>query len=180
MLLTLQNVVTSTVNSPKCVFIGYAEDHSHDTFRFYNPEIDKIFLSRDVTKWLEWHGRIAGVENMELFEHLERPEKFSIIPETNATDQPPDDDDDPPFLPEGINAEAPNISIPLSLPQTELSQTSSHEAVNIDPPAEIPEKIPPPRHKLLREIKGLQTSYNPISLEDILHIFNVNDKSYPV
>ena len=43
------------------------------------------------------------------------------------------------------------------------------------------------RHKLLREIKGLQTSYNPISLEDILDtkllpakfMFNVNDESYP-
>ena len=123
---------------------------------------------------------------MELFEHLESLKKSSMIPVTNVADQP-HDDDNPPFLPEGINAEAPNLSIPLSLPQTEMSQTSSHEAVNIDPPAEIPEKTPPPRHKLLREIKGLQTSYNPISLEDILHanllpaefIFNVNDESYP-
>jgi hypothetical protein len=52
----------------KCVFVDYAEDHAPDTFRFFNPETDKVFLSRDVTKWLEWHGRIAGMEDMELFE----------------------------------------------------------------------------------------------------------------
>jgi hypothetical protein len=42
-------------------------------------------------------------------------------------------------------------------------------------------------NKLRREIKGLKTSYNPISLEDILHttllpaeiIFNISDESYP-
>jgi hypothetical protein len=34
----------------KCVFVGYAEDHTPDTFRFYNPKTDKVFLSRDDTK----------------------------------------------------------------------------------------------------------------------------------
>ena len=59
-----------------------------------------------------------------------------------------------------------------------------------EPPVETQDdkrNSPPPRHKLSRQIKGLQTSYNPISLEDILHarilpvefIFNAHDESYP-
>jgi hypothetical protein len=36
----------------KCVSAGYAEGHSPNTFRFYHLETDKVFLSRDVTKWL--------------------------------------------------------------------------------------------------------------------------------
>jgi hypothetical protein len=38
---------------------------------FHNPETDKVFLSVDVTIWLEWNGRISGLEDMELLEQLE-------------------------------------------------------------------------------------------------------------
>ena len=61
------------------------------------------------------------------------------------------------------------------------------EDVTSKSPSKLPDDKTKPRHKLLREIKSLQTSYNPISLEDILHtnllpaefMFNVNDESYP-
>ena len=32
----------------KCIFLGYAEDHSGDVYRFYNMRTGKIILSRDV------------------------------------------------------------------------------------------------------------------------------------
>ena len=32
----------------KCIFLGYAEDHSGDVYRFYNMQTGKVKLSRDV------------------------------------------------------------------------------------------------------------------------------------
>ena len=46
--------------------MGYADDHSGDTFRFYNPETHKIILSRDVT-WAEWHGSQEVPESLRMF-----------------------------------------------------------------------------------------------------------------
>ena len=46
--------------------MGYADDHSGDTFRFYNPETHKIILSRDVT-WAEWHGSQEVPESLHMF-----------------------------------------------------------------------------------------------------------------
>ena len=54
----------------KCSFVGYTEDHSPDTF-YCNRKTNKVSLSRDFTKWLDWHGRIADVDVMELIEQLE-------------------------------------------------------------------------------------------------------------
>ena len=33
----------------KCVFVGYADDHSDHTYRFFNPITRKVILSRNVT-----------------------------------------------------------------------------------------------------------------------------------
>ncbi|GAX29244.1 hypothetical protein FisN_28Lu116, partial [Fistulifera solaris] len=44
----------------KCVMVGYADDHSGDTYRFYKPDSDTIILSRDVV-WDEWHGASDNV-----------------------------------------------------------------------------------------------------------------------
>ena len=32
----------------KCIFQGYAEDHSGDVYRFYNMQAGKVKMSRDV------------------------------------------------------------------------------------------------------------------------------------
>jgi hypothetical protein len=52
---------------------------------------------------LEWHGygRIAALEDMELFEQLETLKKSPKIPEIDVIDQHLDEVD-PPFLPKGI------------------------------------------------------------------------------
>lgn len=71
------------VRATKCVFIGYAVDHSGDTYKFYNPETKSTFLSRDVHQWMEWHGRITATDDMDLFTELEKLKQDSIIlPET--------------------------------------------------------------------------------------------------
>ena len=42
----------SSKKGHKCVFLGYADDHSSDCYRFYNPETQGIIASRDV-RWLD-------------------------------------------------------------------------------------------------------------------------------
>jgi hypothetical protein len=39
--------------STKCIMVGYADNHSPDTYRMYNPETNQVILSRDV-KWADW------------------------------------------------------------------------------------------------------------------------------
>ncbi len=36
-----------------CLMVGYAHNHSNDTYRMYNPATDEIILSRDI-KWADW------------------------------------------------------------------------------------------------------------------------------
>ena len=42
--------ITSTTQDCgiKCIFLGYAKDHSGDVYRFYNMRTGKMILSRDV------------------------------------------------------------------------------------------------------------------------------------
>ena len=42
-----------TPKSHKCIMVGYASDHSADTYRMFNPITKSMLLTRDV-KWAEW------------------------------------------------------------------------------------------------------------------------------
>jgi len=42
-----------TEKSIKCVMVGYADDHSSNTYRMYDPMMGTVQCSRDVI-WLEW------------------------------------------------------------------------------------------------------------------------------
>ena len=55
-------------NSVLSVFVGYAENHAGDVFKFFNTETEKIFQSRDVT----WLNKMYG----EYFHDLPK----SVIP----------------------------------------------------------------------------------------------------
>jgi uncharacterized protein YihD (DUF1040 family) len=63
----------------KCVFVGYANDHSGDTYKFYNPATKHTILSRDVHQWMEWHGRITATDDLALFDELNRLKTDSVI-----------------------------------------------------------------------------------------------------
>ncbi|KAI2505738.1 GAG-pre-integrase domain [Fragilaria crotonensis] len=65
--------------SKKCVFVGYAQDHSGDTYKFYDPATKQTIMSRDVHQWMEWHGRITATDDMDLFTELEKLKTDSII-----------------------------------------------------------------------------------------------------
>ena len=63
----------------KCVFVGYAQDHSGDTYKFYDPATKQTIMSRDVHQWMEWHGRITANHDLDLFTELEKLKTDSII-----------------------------------------------------------------------------------------------------
>ena len=63
----------------KCVFVGYAQDHSGDTYKFYDPATKQMIMSRDVHWWMEWHGRITATDDLDLFTELEKLKTDSII-----------------------------------------------------------------------------------------------------
>ena len=68
----------------KCIFVGYADDHSGDTYKFYNPATKKTILSRDVHQWMEWHGRITATDDLPLFAQLKELEEDSVIVPASA------------------------------------------------------------------------------------------------
>ena len=83
----------------KCIFVGYADDHSGDTYKFYNPVTKTTFLSRDVHQWMEWHGRVTATDDLPLFDQLKQlTEDSVIIPAStvvpHVTDVDEDDVDD--------------------------------------------------------------------------------------
>jgi hypothetical protein len=50
----------------KCINLGPAEDHSSETYRLYNPETEKVILSRDV-KWAAWN-KVDPTQDLTIFE----------------------------------------------------------------------------------------------------------------
>jgi hypothetical protein len=68
------------VRSTKCVFVGYAVDHSGDTYKkFYIPLTKSTILSCDVHQWMEWHGRTTATDDLDLFTELEKLKMDSVI-----------------------------------------------------------------------------------------------------
>ncbi|KAI2494127.1 PIF1-like helicase [Fragilaria crotonensis] len=54
----------------RCVFVGYANDRSGYTCKFYNPATKHTILSHDVHQWMEWHRRITATDYLALFDEL--------------------------------------------------------------------------------------------------------------
>jgi len=50
----------------KCVMVGYAPDHTEDTYRLYNMDTGKIIQSRDV-RWAEWE-KMKPTDGVSIFE----------------------------------------------------------------------------------------------------------------
>jgi hypothetical protein len=67
------------VRSTKCVFVGYAVDHSGDTYKLYNPLTKSTILSCNVHQWMEWHGRTTATDDLDLFTKLKKLKMDSVI-----------------------------------------------------------------------------------------------------
>jgi len=50
----------------KCAMVGYALDHTEDTYRLYNLETKRVVLSRDV-RWAEWN-KLKPTDGVSIFE----------------------------------------------------------------------------------------------------------------
>jgi hypothetical protein len=97
----------------KCVFVGYAEDHSDHTYRFFNPKTQKVILSHDVT-WADWHGLSSATHDLtKVYQEAATQLKERItVKEVDDIQQPneepiastPNDDDDE-HIPAGPSAE---------------------------------------------------------------------------
>ena len=37
----------------KATIVGYAKNHTRDTYKLYNPETKKVIINREI-KWTEW------------------------------------------------------------------------------------------------------------------------------
>jgi hypothetical protein len=159
--------------------VGYAKNHSADTYRLYNPVTRSIVNNRDVT-WLDWN-RLNPTRDMSIFQGdpellKENGIDDEELPVTTTDNREPhyiplDDDDsvagrkDPSvaILPydnrDDIGDNAPEI-VPeedqLILPETAAARI----------PEETKEAIESRTHKaqkLDNELRKLDTWYNPIS-----------------
>lgn len=90
-------VKVKTSTSPKlhdkgvhCMFVGYATDHSGDTYRMYDPTTNRVRITRDVI-WLQRMFRQKPVNTKELTTDaldIEFTEDASQIPVTNPVPAP--------------------------------------------------------------------------------------------
>ena len=42
-----------TVNIFKATMVGYSENHTRDTYKFYDPDTNRVIMTRDI-KWDNW------------------------------------------------------------------------------------------------------------------------------
>lgn len=85
-----------TSKAREVVFIGYAEGHPVDTYRFYDPERNSVLLSRDV-QWSDWHG---STQDRRLAESNDQ-QKVDSDASTSSSDSE-SDDDLPPLVPRNL------------------------------------------------------------------------------
>jgi hypothetical protein len=71
----------------KCIMVGYATNHSSDTYRVYDPLTKKVRLSRDV-KWAEWK-RTDPSETMKIFSKEHKNGSPAGISEEDSDDERP-------------------------------------------------------------------------------------------
>lgn len=137
--------------SIKCIFVGYAKDHSADTYRMYNPATNAVIESRDIT-WAEWK-RVDPKSNMSVF-HKD--------PELLVDPMGLDDKEVPqPVVPSGVGFIPDNDYEAGRMKQGEQSK-QGEQPVNADTSKSTSE-AEAKAQKLARELRKLDTWKNPIS-----------------
>jgi hypothetical protein len=178
--------------SIKMLMVGYAANHSEDTYRMYNPITKKVSETRDVT-WLDWHGRENPTHDLELFEKISSNE----LQHTPDRATPQEDDEDeyeipdctttiPEDEPREDTTPAPRAATTNSEAiQTERTMSTRRIATNLI-------DVQPGRNvsaRQQRELKRLNTSYNrtvdremkTIEMEtaDVVYSYNASLQSDP-
>ena len=70
----------------KTIMVGYADIHTRDTYKSYNPETKRVIMTRDV-KWSDWK-MTDPVETPNMFQEAEKEDLVPgieevIIPTSN-------------------------------------------------------------------------------------------------
>ena len=84
----------------KCYFVGYADDHTPDTYRMYNPNTGKIVLSRDI-RWLDTFELTpdikeeSGIQYLEYGEDVEEDKNEKELNEATTPGNQPINDIEP-------------------------------------------------------------------------------------
>ena len=54
----------------KAIMVGYAYNHTRDTYKLYNPETKRLIMTRDIN-WEDWKNTDAA-EILKMFREAER------------------------------------------------------------------------------------------------------------
>ena len=82
----------------KGIMVGYAMDHTPDTYRIYNPETGAVIMTRDV-KWADW-VETDPTESMQLFETLKLTEVSKVGIDEDSDESDHDEQDTPHVIPD--------------------------------------------------------------------------------
>jgi hypothetical protein len=167
-----------TNHGDPCMFIGYAEDHTSNVFKVYNPKTRAFLMSRNVY-WLDnSYGEFinvcpnAGNEQVNQAHRMMADVDFDLpdikdspsnavaramIPHFNPI-QPPEPDEIPPPTVDNDNASIQSDAPAPDSPETETNDTS---AAPVQPYSWI---RMPRTSGMSRLARQLTTSYNPAPL----------------
>lgn len=144
-----------------CIWLGYAADHAAGTYRVYNQRTQQVIFTRDVQFLKQTYGEYHKAKA----EEAEREK--SNTPMTILDDDDSDSDDDIPALNHNVvsddesSDEEDEENLLEGEPDGNLLGTGyvsqSSEGEESEGESEAPDSNP----KLLRELKKLDTSYNP-------------------
>jgi len=140
-----------TDKSVKCVMVGYADDHSGDTYRMYDPMTNTVRCTRDV-KWAAW-TRSDPKETMKIFEAQQQPmsSQMTGIDEEYEINY---DSEDSTEHESGRNA---NVNIPPAVAPPAKDDEGNDDEVGGDEDTTTTTVKKP---RCIRELKSLRASFN--------------------
>jgi hypothetical protein len=144
-----------------CIFVGYAQDHSGDVYRMYNPITQKIILSCDIT-WDDWK-RSDPKDGMAEFGSISKPgmdARLTMPNDDNKLDN---------------TNETPNVDsnhAPDEVAEIPAPDTGRMESDASDAPEAVAIKRPKTK-RLERELKRLESPFlNPMSGMESVTVVN--------
>jgi hypothetical protein len=149
--------------SYKAIMVGYAKNHSADTYRLYNPTRKSIIENRDVI-WLDWK-RLNPARDLSIF--VSEPELLTNIgiddeeaPDTDdrALHVVPDDDSVAGRMEPRQAILDDDDDAPVIIPEENREEDQEDQEAT-----EATEARNNKAQRLENELKKLETSYNPIS-----------------